>query len=282
MTNHTSTATAAAQAQTGYGEYVLATGSAAVRRLFALHDIYGPAGRRVLIRAGLRPGMRIADFGCGVGAMTTMLSRMVGPSGGIIGVDANAAQIEQASRICRDAGCANASFVVADACDTGLPRESFDLVYCRYLLLHLTDPAACLREMRAVLKPGGILVVEDGDLATATSVPRTAFDAFADLFAGIATMRGVDYSLARNLFHMVKDAGFADPRIEIHQPAATGEEVGQLLKWSIEEAGPGFISAGLITPAELDCKLAEMQAAIESREVLILAPRVSLVWATKE
>jgi hypothetical protein len=95
-------------------------------------------------------------------------------------------------------------------------------------------------------------------------------------------MRGVDYSLARNLFHMVKDAGFADPRIEIHQPAATGEEVGQLLKWSIEEAGPGFISAGLITPAELDCKLAEMQAAIESREVLILAPRVSLVWATKE
>jgi SAM-dependent methyltransferase len=85
-----------------------------------------------------------------------------------------------------------------------LPRASFDLVYCRFLLRHLPDPMSCLREMWSVLKPDGIVVVEDGDLATATSIPPTALDAFADLFCRLGPIRGVDYSLAQRLYHMVR------------------------------------------------------------------------------
>jgi hypothetical protein len=62
------------------GEYALASGAAAVRRLYVLHNIYGPAGRRILLQAGLKPGMHVADFGCGVGAVTRMLGEIVGPS----------------------------------------------------------------------------------------------------------------------------------------------------------------------------------------------------------
>ena len=137
----------------------------------------------------------------------------------------------------------------ADACATGLLRGSFDLVYCRFLLLHLPDPAACLREMRAVLKPGGLLVVEDGDLASAASVPSTALDAFAYLFTRLAPTRGLNYSLSVNLYHMVKAAGFSAPEIEIHQPAISRGDERFLLQWSVEEAAPAFLSAGLITAA---------------------------------
>ena len=72
------------------GEYALASGAAAVRRLFVLHNIYGPAGRRILLQAGLKPGMHVADFGCGVGAVTHMLGEIVGPSGSVTGIDASA------------------------------------------------------------------------------------------------------------------------------------------------------------------------------------------------
>ena len=266
---------------TARGEYALATGPPAVRRLLTLHSIYGPAGRRVLLQAGLRPGMKVADFGCGIGAATRMLGEIVGPFGSVTGVDANGAQLTQARNICRAAGLTNTSFVEANASLTGLPRGSFDVVYCRFLLLHLADPASCLREMHDVLKPGGLIVVEDGDLASATSEPPTALDAFALLFSRLGATRGLDYSLARNLYHMVKNAGFSNPEIEIHQPAIARGEDRFLLKWSVEEAGPAFVSAGLITPTQLERMLAHMQAATEDPNVLVLAPRMSIVWARK-
>jgi ubiquinone/menaquinone biosynthesis C-methylase UbiE len=261
--------------------YALATGAAAVRRLHVLHDIYAPAGRRVLLDAGLRKGMKVADFGCGVGVVTRMLGEMVGPSGSVTGIDVNGQQLTEAAAWCESQGVFNTSFVNADACHTGLPRGSFDLVYCRFLLLHLPDPMSCLREMREVLRPGGIIVVEDGDLASAESIPPTAIDAFAHLFCRFGPLRGLNYSLAKDLYHMVIGAGFTDVDVEIHQPAITRGENRSFLKWSVEEAGPTFVNAGIITPERLADTLTEMQKAIEDDEVLILAPRMSLVSGRK-
>jgi SAM-dependent methyltransferase len=84
--------------------YALAWGPAAVRRLQLLHNIYAPAGRRVLLEAGLKEGMRVADFGCGVGVATRMLAEIVGPSGTVVGIDIDKAQIEEAARWCGDTG----------------------------------------------------------------------------------------------------------------------------------------------------------------------------------
>lgn len=262
-------------------DYALATGSAAVRRLQVLHNIYSPAGRRGLLQAGLAHGMKVADFGCGVGATTRMLAEMVGPSGSVTGIDVSGQQLEQASELCASAGLTNTSFVEASACETGLRRNSFDVAYCRFLLLHLPDPSACLREMRAVLKPGGILFVEDGDLRSAKSVPPTALDAFADLFGRLGALLGVNYSVANNLFHLVRDSGFSGLNMEIHQPALIRGENRTLLKLSVEEAGPMFLNAELVTPARLERILVDMQEAVDDPDVIVLAPRMSIVWGRK-
>jgi len=264
------------------GEYVLATGENAVRRLLLLHQIYSPVGRRVLLNAGLEPGMRVADFGCGIGAVTRMLARMVGPTGSVTGIDSHLGQLEQAGQLCHEAGLTNVMLWKADACATNLPSDTFDLVYCRFLLIHLTDPDACLREMKRVLKPGGIIVVEDGDLSTAGSVPPTALNGFSDLFTRLGPTRGVNYLLGKDLFHMVVSAGFRDAEIEIHQPAFARGEERALLKWSIEEAGQSCVDAGIITRQKLDLMLFEMQVAMDDPNVLVLMPRMSLVSARKK
>ncbi|MBV8832963.1 MAG: methyltransferase domain-containing protein [Acidobacteriaceae bacterium] len=80
--------------------YVLATGAATVRRLHVLHNIYSLAGKRILLQAGLTEGMRVADFGCGVGVVTRMLAQIVGPSGSVTGIDVDGAQLEQAAELC--------------------------------------------------------------------------------------------------------------------------------------------------------------------------------------
>jgi len=262
--------------------YVLATGAAAVRRLHALHNVYSPAGKRVLLQAGLGKGMKVVDFGCGVGVVTRMLAELVGPSGHVIGVDVAAAQLQEARKLCEQEGLNNVSFLEASASSTGLPRNSFDLVYCRFLLLHLPDPAACLREMKDVLKPDGILVVEDGDLASAGSFPPTASDMFADLFEKLGAIRGLDYRIGRRLFHLVMAAGFTDLNMEIHQPAITKSGQDRLfLKWSVEEAGPALVNAGLTTQEDLGRTLSAMHDATEDPSVVILAPRMSQIWAKK-
>src|SRR5437016_9650225 len=95
--------------------YVLATGDAGAERLRILERIYGPGTRELLLRAGLKPGMRVVDIGCGIGSVTCSLADMVGPSGEVVGVDMSADQIEQARGRAQSAGQAQASFVQASA-----------------------------------------------------------------------------------------------------------------------------------------------------------------------
>ena len=144
--------------------YVLGTGEAGADRLRILHRAYGPGTRRFLGLAGLKPGMRVADIGCGVGQVTVDLAELVGVKGHVVGVDVSRAQLAEAHRLAHQLQLANVSWVEASALSTRLPSGSFDLVYCRYLLLHLVEPEAALGEMHRLLRPGGILVCEDGDL----------------------------------------------------------------------------------------------------------------------
>jgi SAM-dependent methyltransferase len=265
---------------TAPGTYVLATGQAAAYRLHILHDLYERGTLRLLLGAGLRRGMRVADVGCGVGMVTALLAQLVGPEGHVVGIDCSGAQLAQARERLASVGT-NASFVEAGATETGLPPGSFDLVYCRFLLLHLPDPERALGEMRSLLKPEGILVCEDGDLTSSGSEPPSALAAFADLWGRLGPKRGLDYTLGRRLFQMVLAAGFLAPEITFNQPVVARGENKRFLELSVAEAGPAFIDAGLITAEALDRTLAEMRRLNADSTVLAVMPRMAHVWARK-
>jgi SAM-dependent methyltransferase len=224
--------------------------------------------------------MRAADLGCGVGLVTALLADLVGPQGQVVGIDASAAQLAQARALLHPGG-SNIRFVQASATDTGLPSGSFDLVYCRFLLIHLPEPERALREMRALLKPGGILVCEDGDLTSAGSEPPSALGAFADLWGRLGPRRGVDYTLGRRLFQMVQAAGFPTPQITFNQPVRARGEEKRFLELSVAEAGPAFVQAGLIKAADLEHTLAEMKRLAADETLLAVMPRMAEVWAQK-
>src|SRR5436190_20080900 len=88
--------------------YVLATGDEGARRLRVLHDVHGPDSERLLRRAGLKPGMRVADIGCGTGMVSAWIAAQVGPDGELIGVDASAGQVALARAEAERRGLANA------------------------------------------------------------------------------------------------------------------------------------------------------------------------------
>jgi SAM-dependent methyltransferase len=232
-------------------DYVLATGKADVARLRILNDLYGPGSRQWLAAAGLGAGQRVAVLGCGSGNMACWIAEQVGPGGSVVGVDASPDQVEQSRRLATERGLKNAKFVVADIRSPGLPAGSFDLAYCRLVLMHLPDPQAGLAAMRALVRPGGVVTCEEMDLGRAFSEPRSAvFDRMFELNLMLGERRGVHFRLGSLLHQLFRAAGLGAPEIGWNQPMVLRGESKSLLRLSFEEFAPALTTEGLADEAE--------------------------------
>jgi ubiquinone/menaquinone biosynthesis C-methylase UbiE len=112
----------------------------------------------------LEVGHDVLDVGCGVGDDAFALAQRVGPGGSVVGVDRSVAMIEECRR--RAAGAPGVRFEVADGCALPFEDASFDVVRADRVLIHVESPAAVVREMTRVAKPGERVVLTEGDFET--------------------------------------------------------------------------------------------------------------------
>jgi SAM-dependent methyltransferase len=266
----------------GSAHYVLVTGESGASRLRLLHEVYGASTESLLAELGLGPGMRAADIGCGTGTVAHWMAGRVGARGEVAGVDLSLAQLAVARREADRLGFAHLHFHHADACDTGLPRAHFDVVYCRFLLCHLAQPERALREMRALLKPGGTLLCDDVDVGSIfADPPSPAIDRMRELMLAVGRSRGVDYCLGLRLHRLFREAGFNEPQVRIDQPVLASGEAKRFWEYTVLEAAPAMIEAGLTTPVELERLAREWMTVATDRETMVAQARKVAVWARK-
>jgi sterol 24-C-methyltransferase len=102
---------------------------------------------------GLRPGMVVADIGCGVGGPLVEIARFSGAR--IVGINTNAYQIERARTLTKEAGLDHlAEFLHCDFQDIDAPDNTFDAVYDIEATCHAPDKVSVYAEVFRVLKPG--------------------------------------------------------------------------------------------------------------------------------
>ncbi len=129
-----------------------------------------------------RPAQQLLDLCCGTGDLALLLAERVRPGGSVLGLDAAAAPLELARRRAAPCPWLPLRWCQGDALATGLPAHSFDGAVMAYGLRNLADPAAGLRELRRLLRPGGRAAVLDfnrPDPAGAAGAAAAGFQRFA-------------------------------------------------------------------------------------------------------
>jgi Methyltransferase domain len=125
--------------------------------------------------------------------------------------------LQVASQDAKETGTANISFHEADAYNLDLPPESFDLVYSRFLMCHVSEPLRALLEMRSLLKPGGVLVCEDhDDGGFFTEPPTDAYRRLREMSEAVNRARGLDSYIGLKLPQFFSDAGFPRPAARVN------------------------------------------------------------------
>ncbi|MCT0230559.1 bifunctional demethylmenaquinone methyltransferase/2-methoxy-6-polyprenyl-1,4-benzoquinol methylase UbiE [Synechococcus sp. CS-1324] len=183
-----------------------------------------------------RPGQRLLDLCCGTGDLALLLSERLRPGGEVLGLDAAAAPLAVARRRSRLQPWLPVRWQQGDALATGLATGAADGAVMAYGLRNLADPAAGLKELRRLLRPGGRAVVLDfnrpdsstqaGSLTAGFQrfylrrlvVPAARWFELPEQYAYLETSLE-RFPIASEQERLARDAGFTAVR---HRPIAAG------------------------------------------------------------
>jgi len=115
---------------------------------------------RVLKAAGLKPGQKVLEVGCGPGFFTVPAARIVAEEGTVLALDVNPVAVEHVQRKIKEAGVTNARVIVIDAAKTELPDQNFDLAFVFGFARPIGDMEHIWIEIHRLLGPQGLLSLE--------------------------------------------------------------------------------------------------------------------------
>jgi ubiquinone/menaquinone biosynthesis C-methylase UbiE len=229
-------------------DYILQTGKEGEERLEVLNDLFGAASREFLVALGLRKGARVLDVGCGTGTLTTWIAELVGPSGHVTGTDADARQIDLARRRAQAAAHTNVDFSEGRLGIDALPAGVFDIVHCRFVLMHLKDVDSALVAMCRSVRGGGILACEEASAASVfTSPPCEPITRMNDLYRVMSQAHGIDSDLGDRLFGLMACYGTGLVSARFVQPMVSITTAKRFLELAANEVRPALLASCLLS-----------------------------------
>lgn len=263
--------------------YVLGHADAEVQRLLLQGRLYDDYTEHALRLAGLRPGMRVLDIGSGPGDVSFVAARLVGPTGIVLGVDAEPAMVELARARAGEKGLSTVHFM-RSAIDAITLDEPVDAVIGRLILMHLPDPTATLRHLVSFVRPGGVVAFSENDITGAHGVPDTPV--FRRVIGGIVRAfeaMGLSPRFGTTLHTVFADAGLGAPRLALGTPIGTAADTDILaylaevwrLVSPVAEQG-GFAIDEL---ADIDEFVPRFRQEARAVNALIAMPPLITAWA---
>lgn len=247
--------------------YVHGTAPREQRRLTNLNALMNAA---CLGEMRLERGNRIVDFGAGLGQLSRDMARVVGRAGKVVGIEFSAEQIAEAER--QAAKAREAKLVdlrQGDVADPPLGAKEwgrFDVAHARFILEHVADPLAVVRQMVRAVRPGGriLLADDDHDVLRLWPEPPGVAEVWRAYMRTYDRM-GNDPIIGRRLVQLLHDAGAKPARNTwIFFGACSGQpEFGALVEnmaTILEGARQPIVGAGMVEVSMFDRALIELRA----------------------
>lgn len=196
--------------------YLLAGQQAELERLQLQSRVWEPAAQAVLALLSEGAGRGALDVGCGVMGWLRVLSGWVGQTGSVVGTDIDDKMLETAARLVDTEALANVTLTKDDLFASRLAPKSFDLVHARFQIAPLGRASEQLAAFTRLLRPGGLLVLEDPDMASWRVNPAApATQRLIALIEQGFLAAGGNFNAGRELPRLLAEQGIA-PRISAH------------------------------------------------------------------
>ncbi|MFN8678668.1 MAG: class I SAM-dependent methyltransferase [Thermomicrobiales bacterium] len=246
--------------------YALGSSAHEHERLQRQADIFRPATTQLLRNAGLAPGMRVLDVGCGVGDVSLIAADLVAPGGEVVAVDRDPAVLERARARCAALGAAGITWVQADLHDAP-DLGTFDAVVGRLVLMYAGDPVAMLRDLARRVRPGGIVAFQEIDLTSPMSLPdgplyRQMFQWMVAAFHAA----GADPQMGLKLYATFRAAGLPSPELETTRLLGGGPDFCAYAQGTmvLRSLLPVIVARGIATADEIDIDTLEERVRAEA------------------
>lgn len=190
-------------------EYALQLSEAELARYQFMAETAARMEGSLWAAAGVVEGAAVADIGCGPGAISGVLARLVGPSGSVVAVDREPTAVDAARAAAARAGIENVSFEVGEAHDSGIAPASVDVVMIRHVLAHNGGlEEAVVAHAASLVRPGGAVYLVDIDATGLRLRPSDPdIDDLNARYKEWHAQRGNDLSVGLRLGELLAAAG---------------------------------------------------------------------------
>jgi SAM-dependent methyltransferase len=260
--------------------YVIARTASEYERLRAQAAVWSSMTNQVLAKAGLAKGMSVLDAGCGPGEVMRLMAKRVGPTGSVTGVDIDAAVGTYGLAQMQKEEAGNFHFHAVNLLDgIPIPGAPFDLVYCRFLLLHMDNPVEMVRRLAALTKPGGTLVAMDYVMDTIRIAPfHPVFARGIEILNGTLVGAGRPLDAGVRLGEWFRSAGLPMPHGTDAQVMLEVSHADAMLAKVVAGFGAGAVKMGLASEEEIARLPDEIRAVAAKGEHLVHLPTVTAAW----
>jgi 2-polyprenyl-3-methyl-5-hydroxy-6-metoxy-1,4-benzoquinol methylase len=195
--------------------YALGHSDQELQRLSRQGQAFGPFTRQLFQEAGIRAGMRVLDVGCGSGDVAFLAGDLVGLSGQVVGVDSERRAVDWAIARAHSRGTSNVSFVEGDPAEMEFDQE-FDAIVGRLVLMYYPDPVDTIRKLMRHVRPEGLIVFQELDMANARSLPvAPLFERSLTWIKQTLSATGARIQLGLELYPVFLAAGLPGPSMRV-------------------------------------------------------------------